>query len=341
MSSHPTDRRRIIELIFTIIVISLCILAIVISSVLKLRRDSRPNLTDTPDDNLSTTEPTTPPSEDSNPPEDSSSSSDEDYRENIPDFINLQPIVDQWLAALDNAEKVGLMIYDLDNYRIAAEYHADEVFDVASLYKLLFVYDGYLQIARGFANADDYYTRTATKGNLTLSACLDLMIRESYNGCADKMFADSTRRARVQELISTLDLSHTYDYGLRSSASDLTKVLQTYWLHEELTPDLWAQIADSMLNQPPALGGGDKIYDWRQGLPAGFSNNADVYNKVGWEWGDNKWNTYADAAIVDFPDFNRTYTMVVITSNLSTEQKITRLGTILEEFITLHSLRLN
>ena len=82
---------------------------------------------------------------------------------------------------------------------------------------------------------------------------------------------------------------------------------------------------DSFLNQPKTT------YDWRRGLPKGFSDKVDVYNKVGWEYdADNKyWKIYDDAAIVVFKNENRHFIVVEMTSRVALE-RIVELGTVIE-----------
>ena len=82
---------------------------------------------------------------------------------------------------------------------------------------------------------------------------------------------------------------------------------------------------DSFLNQPKTE------YDWRQGLPSGFSR-AKVYNKVGWDYNPSGryWNIYHDAAIIEVPEKNRHFIVVVMTSQV-TFQKIAELGSNIEK----------
>lgn len=249
-------------------------------------------------------------------------------------FTNLQPVVDQWLRQFSGSASIGVMIYDLNNSRTAASYKADEVFNVASVYKLLFAYDGYRQISLGVDQADQHFITTADKGSLTLSQCLDLIIRESYNGCADPLAQNPTRISRVNNLIREVEMTNTSNIGLQTTAADLTKLLRYYWRHTDLNSDTWTQLADSMLNQPIVDGN-----NWRQGLPSGFSSAVKVYNKVGWEWnGADRWNIYADAAILDFTDLKHYYTMVVITNNaISDSSKISQLGRMIEDEVILQS----
>lgn len=242
-----------------------------------------------------------------------------------PEFINLQPTVDEWLAGVDG--NVGLMVYDLDHNQVAAEYNANEIFNSASIYKLFFVYDGWRQIEAGNDDEAEVFVTTSDKGALTLESCLDLMIRESYNGCADPMRADTERFARAEALATELGLQNTSSAGLYSSAADLVELLKFYWQHSDLSSETWAKIQDAMLNQPPTT------YNWRQGLPSGFSDAALVYDKVGWNYNGSRWTIYDDAAIVEFPEQNRHYIIVVMTENFRTPEPLVRLGQMLESTI--------
>lgn len=228
-------------------------------------------------------------------------------------FINLQEVVDEWIAAT-NAE-VGLMIYDLDNEQIAAEYNAEEVFGVASIYKLFFVYAGYQQIDAKEIDADEYFVTTYDyrADDYSLGECLDLMIRESYNGCADLMHDSPTWQRQAVQLIERLELEGTTELGLYSTAEDLIELLKLYWTHPDLSESSWQKISDSMLDQPATDISPGVVYDWRQGLPSGFSK-AKVYDKVGWAWNGSSWDTYADVAFIELDDHH--YAAVVLTSGI-------------------------
>lgn len=242
----------------------------------------------------------------------------------VPEFIDLQPVVDEWLATAPG--NVGLMIYDLDNNQVAAASNANRVFNTASVYKLFFAYDGYREIDAGRDVGTAVLITTPDKGQLTVSACLDLIIRESYNGCADPLRADPERFARAEALAAELQLGHTSSAGLYSSAADLTELMKLYWRHPDLSAESWAAIQDSMLNQPKTT------YNWRQGLPSGFSV-AEVYDKVGWNYTGSYWSIYNDVAFLVFPEQNRHYIMVVLTENFPTYAPLVALGTIIENAI--------
>lgn len=225
-----------------------------------------------------------------------------------PQFISLQPVVDTWAAENPNT---SVLIYDLDNEMIAGEYNADAVREIASIYKLFYVYDGYLRLSAGLDDPNEIITNVPAKGgDLTLTTCLDLMVRESYNPCADPIRADPARTARVNAIIDSLGLNETSNAGLNSSARNITTLMQTLWQHEGINEVYWQQFMDSMLNQPKTT------YDWRQGLPAGFSNAVQVYDKVGWYSPDGyHWSYFNDAAFVVFPSENRHYIVICFIKN--------------------------
>lgn len=239
-----------------------------------------------------------------------------------PAFINLQPTVNQWASSVK--ARIGLMIYDLDNSQIAAELNANQVFSTASIYKIFFAYIGYQDIDSGHIDPNQPFTITNDyrADAYTFSECLDLIIRESYNGCADPIRNTQRLYRRVEALIDELGLTNTTNGGLSSTPADITDFLKFLYYHHDLSAESWASFQDSLLNQPPTKVSGEGIYDWRQGLPAGFSESVTVYDKVGWSWIDNYWAVYNDAAIVEFPDLDRHYIIVLFTNNLHEDPPI-------------------
>ncbi len=319
-------RQRIINFILTIIVVLICTFVIIFSFAIKAQMEEK-----YAQNNGTTTTPDSP----SQPTEKPTSPDTNEIVE--AKFIDLQPTLEQWLRTLPRTTAVGVMVYDLNNSQAAASHNADQVFNVASIYKLFFAYDGYRQISLGAESADQFLLHTEDKGDLTLSRCLDLIIRESYNPCADYLSNDNRRVGRVNSLIRELEMANTDNIGLESTAADLTKLLRRYWQHYDLKSDQWSQLADSMLNQPPSQTNEHPLYDWRQGLPAGFSNHVQVYNKVGWDWNGESWTTYADAAILEFVDYKHYYTVVVLTSNLADYHQISQLGQMIEDIVVSRS----
>lgn len=239
----------------------------------------------------------------------------------LPDAVNFQPIVDDFVNSTGGSRSV--VIYDLERDEISAQFNPTEYYNTASLYKLFVVYEGYRRIEDGSWNADE----VANYSGDTILDCLDLAIRESYSPCAEPLWAAIGH--------DELDLIIANDYGitdsdiatLSSNPNDITKIMKRFYEHPDFSrEDLLARMKDSFLNQPPTT------YNWRQGLPSGFSR-ANVYNKVGWDYNPDGgyWNVYHDAAIVEFPEQDRHFIVVVMTNRVP-YQKITEFGTNLENY---------
>ena len=237
--------------------------------------------------------------------------------------IDLQFAVDQWTSIIKGT--AGVMIYDLDHNIVVARHNENESFNVASLYKLFVMLEGYLRIARGQWDGDEAYL-----GNYTRLKCLNLMISESHSPCAEKMWAE-IGHAELDEIYRAKGFGTTTNIsGITSTPTDILKIMQMIWQHAGLDDNYWAMIRDSMIVQPTTTA------NWRQGLPSGFSN-ASVYNKVGWYSADGKnWSLYHDAAFVEFTDLDRNYIVVVLTKNVS-PQEIVRLGRNIEAAVLVGS----
>lgn len=251
-----------------------------------------------------------------------------------PDFIDLQPVVDQWLTT--TAADVGLVLYDLDHNQIAANYQPNKIFSIASVYKLFFAYSGYRQIDQNPQLADQYYVTTNDyrADRYTFGQCLDLIVRESYNGCADPLLIDRNQLRQADALRQELSLDHTSIINLTSTANDLTTLMRFFWQHPDLSNTSWQKLADSMLNQPTSVVDEGRIYNWRAGIPSGF-NQAKVYDKVGWQINDddNGWLIYNDVALIEFSNPARHYSLVVLTNGLESTNYLRQLGHQLETAI--------
>lgn len=246
-----------------------------------------------------------------------------------PNFIDLQPTLDEWLSTTSGTKSV--IIYDLDNDRVAAEYQPDQTFSTASLYKLFPVYLGYTEVEKG-----DLDPNTKLVSGYTVSRCLDLAIRESNSTCAEGLIQILGPQA-VQQAAEEWGTKNTNIHSLQSTPADIVKVLQKYYTHPELSNETYNKILDSMLNQPATTSDlCDGYCDWRQGLPKGFTDNSTkVYNKVGWDYNpEGYWNLYNDAAIVeiasDLQDTPHHYAIVVMTSHIN-PNKIAALGAKIEQ----------
>lgn len=257
-------------------------------------------------------------------------------KEKRPDFIDMQNLVEDF--ASHQSGTVSAVIYDIDNDRYSAIYDSDRRMNTASLYKLFPVYENYLRMEDGTFSKDDIIyktTRDDKKVEYTREKCADLAIRESHSPCAEAMVDEIGWETLDQIDQDRYDLINTS--GLTSTAGDIAKILMVYYEHKDLSDETWAKIKDSMLNQPKTKveGGKDgEENDWRQGLPSGF-HTAKVYNKVGWEGSGtekNKWKIYNDAAIVEFPEDNRHFIIVVMTENID-PKAISNLGNYIEQAI--------
>lgn len=235
--------------------------------------------------------------------------------------IDFQPVVDQFVNSTTGNRSV--LIYDVERDEMVGQYNPTEDYGTASLYKLFVVYEGYRRIENGTwdPNAKVGYT-----GN-TILECLDRAIRESYSPCAESLWA-MIGHVELDNIIKTdfgimnSDISH-----LVSNANDILAIMKIFYNHEALTNETYiARMKDSFLNQPITT------YNWRQGLPSGFTR-ANVYNKVGWEYNPNGkyWNIYHDTAVVEFPEDNRHFIVVVMTNRVPF-QSIRDFGASLETF---------
>lgn len=234
--------------------------------------------------------------------------------------IDFQPIVDEWVSSTGGNK--GIYIYDLDLGEEVGSYNSNIEFQTASIYKLFVVYEGYKRLDSGEWEPDDMAGATGH----TISKCLDLAIRESNSECAETIW-EKIGIEKMQYIIdNNFHLKNTELEDLVSTPYDVAEMMKIVYHHEDInSAEYLAQLKDSFLNQPA------RIYDWRQGLPSGFET-AKVYNKVGWDYDDRmgRWNIYNDAAIVEFPEQNRHYVVVVMTNNVQ-HQQIRKLGQMLEE----------
>ena len=223
--------------------------------------------------------------------------------------IDFQGVVDDW--ANSNRGTKGVYIYDLDLDKTVGAYNADATYDTASLYKLFVVYEGYRRVNSGIWNADDTVGQTGHN----VIECLDLAIRESNSPCAETLWSWIGYEELDETIQNEFRITNSEISSLRSNAQDIAKMLRIYYTHKDVTKsELVSRMIDSFLNQPVT------IYDWRMGLPRGFSDNVSVYNKVGWLYDGEKWKIYHDAAIVDFPEQNRRFIVVVMTYSMTPNQ---------------------
>jgi len=227
--------------------------------------------------------------------------------------IDLQPVVDSWAAAVGGNRSV--LIYDLEREEIIGSYNIAESYNTASLYKLFVVYEGYRRLESGEWQTED---QAGSTGH-TILECLDLAIRESYSPCAETLWGYIGHDVLDEIIEKDFEIVNSDISSLVSNPEDIMKIMRMFYEHTDITDEeLVARMKDSFLNQPTTT------YNWRQGLPSGFTK-ANVYNKVGWDWNGSSWNIYHDAAVVEFPELNRHFIVVVMTNQVS-YQRIAELG---------------
>ena len=234
----------------------------------------------------------------------------------------LAKIVENWRSEAGGTSSV--LIYDLDNEKTLVASNSTKTYNTASLYKLFVVYEGYRRLQNGTWLASD----SAGQTGKTRLECLDLAIRESNSACAETFWSE-IGHSELDSIIKTdFKITNSNISGLASTPEDILKIMRLFYLHPNLdSSDLIATMKDSFLNQPVTT------YDWRRGLPAGFSTAVNVYNKVGWDWGGSTWNIYHDAAILEFPEENRHFAVIVMTNKIA-NAKISELGTTLESYLS-------
>lgn len=232
---------------------------------------------------------------------------DEEETKPVIHAINLQPVVDAWANSVSGDK--GIVIYDLDAEEIVGNYNENGKFATASLYKLFVVYEGYRRLVNGTWDSNGMVGYTGR----TILQCLDLAIRESNSPCAETLWSMIGRDNLNAVVNSDFGFTNFTVGSLSATPLEIMQMMRIYYEHSNITnEDLVARMQDSFLNQPVTT------YNWRQGLPSGFSDAVKVYNKVGWNYdGDLKtWTIYDDAAILDFTEYGRHFIVVVMTSHI-------------------------
>ncbi len=239
----------------------------------------------------------------------------------LPAKIDFQGVVENWAAGAGG--KKSVVIYDLDRGETVGEYNADATYNTASLYKLFVVYEGYRRVENGEWQRTDPAGRTGK----TILQCLDLAVRESNSACAETLWSLIGHDTLDEIIAQDFGIVNSDISSLVANATDIAKMMQIFYEHPDIKDaELVATMQDSFLNQPVTTD------DWRKGLPSGFPAGVKVYNKVGWDWNGKSWNVYHDAAIVDFPEQNRHFVVVAMTSEVA-NKKIAELGTLINDTV--------
>ena len=238
----------------------------------------------------------------------------------LPSDTTAQMIIEDWANSTNGTKSI--ILYDIEYDEIVGEYNPKEEYNIASLYKLFVVYEGYNKIKRKEWQPDDI-----TVG-YTIRKCLDLSIRESYSPCAESLW-EAIGNKNLDNIYQEMGkFKHTNISDIVSTPEDILEIMKLYYDYEDSGhPELIKKMWDSFLNQP------ETTYNWRQGLPSGFSKKTRVYNKVGWNYDEdnNYWDVYHDAAIIETANRHH-YIIIVMTSQVNPE-RIGELGKQLEEVL--------
>ncbi len=225
----------------------------------------------------------------------------------LPPSIDFQSIVDSFVNSTRGNRSV--LVYDIERDETVGEFNPSESYNTASLYKLFVVYEGYRRIQSGALDPNEIAGYTG----YTVLECLDKSIRESYSPCAETLWNMIGHEELDSIVVKDYGIVNSSISNLISNPNDILAIMKRFYTHPDFNdPSLISVVKDSLLVQPPTT------YNWRQGLPSGFSR-ANVYDKVGWDYNADGgyWNIYHDAAIVEFPEFNRHFVVVVMTNQVS------------------------
>ncbi len=238
----------------------------------------------------------------------SSISANSDNISTVPESIDFSDSINTFVSSTTGANR-SILIYDLDRDEVANSYNLEEDYNTASLYKLFVVYEGYRRLESGEWDKDEVLI-----SGYTILECLDLSIRESNSTCAEALWAKIGHENLDEIVENDFNITNSSISALISNVTDIYKIMRLFYDHEDITDEtLVAKMKDSFLNQPITNG-----YNWRQGLPSGFSASVNIYNKVGWEYNSagRYWNIYHDTAVVEFPEENRHFIVVVMTNKV-------------------------
>lgn len=214
------------------------------------------------------------PSEETTPMSESKSS-EADYQ-----AINLQPVIDNWLAK--QSADYHIVVYDLQAKQIIGSHEPDTVLFAASLYKIYVAYLALVDFQSGAQNPDDILIAGQTKRE-----CVDKMIRSSDSPCGEAMMAEIGQSV-LNQRVADMGMTGTFFNGIRTSAWDSALILQYIDQKRDLNEENTAFLLDSMLTQEAKF---------KRGLQTGAPGAA-WQTKVGW----NEDINYHDIGIMTMPD---------------------------------------
>lgn len=221
-------------------------------------------------------------------PNGSTASSEKETKQKSP-LVDLQPVVDAWLAK--QSADFSIVVYDPANKQVIAAHDADRKYFAASLYKIFVAYLALVDFQKGAQDPSGILT-----GGFTRKECVDKMIRESHSPCGEAMMADmgqGTLRKRVSEM----GINNTIFAGITTTAQDTALILQYILEKRDLNAENTAFLRDAMRVQDQKF---------RNGLAKG-APEATWETKVGW----NEQYNYHDIGIMTLPN-GRQYVVTIL-----------------------------
>lgn len=216
----------------------------------------------------------------------------EDKEQAKPPLVNLQPVVDAWLAK--QSAEYGIVVYDPANKQTIVSHEPDEKFFAASLYKIFVAYLALVDFQNGAQDPNEVLTQGFTR-----KECVDKMIRESHSPCGEAMMADMGQAA-LRQRVSDMGIKNTIFAGITTTAQDSALILQYIVEGRDLNASNTAFLKDAMRVQ-------DQKY--RNGLAKG-APEATWETKVGWNMQEN----YHDIGIMTLPN-GRQYVVAILSYN--------------------------
>jgi len=209
-----------------------------------------------------------------------------------PPLVDLQPVVDTWLAK--QSAEYGVVVYDPANQKAIAVHNADRKFFAASLYKLFVAYLALADFQDGKQDPNAVLT-----GGFTYKQCVDKMIRESHSPCGEAMMADIGQET-LRQRVAAMGINNTIFAGITTTAHDSALILQYIVEGRDLNAENTVFLKDAMRVQDAKF---------RKGLATG-APQATWETKVGW----NETYNYHDIGIMTLPS-GRQYVVAILSQN--------------------------
>jgi beta-lactamase class A len=212
-----------------------------------------------------------------------------------PKIIDLQPVVDAWIAKQKG--DYGIVVYDPANEQAIASHDADLQFFTASIYKIFVVY-----LALQDVDAGKHTLTEQFRFGKTRQTCIYDAIHSSDSPCAEALMAEIGNE-EVNTRLKAFGFTNTAFPGFVTTAADTIKILQRIQAKKELSETSTNLLLDAMKTQ---------IY--RKGLPSGFPEGT-IADKVGF----SETPHYHDVGILTLPS-GRQYLVAYFSKSAGSRQ---------------------